>query len=179
MKDEKLKEIAAEAFLSISPNVRTGVFVDVFTHQGWFHDARCMVDYAAITEDPREPFNVTCDSPVVCTTTVREDGIASDVRPLAGLPDVAAAYEAVVSMEMDNISVSTETGEILYAASRPTDVGQVYADYADEMSGTIGEPEALALYDALNAAWRMAYRLSEITQRHLVTETARAWKPAE
>lgn len=179
MKDEKLKEIAAEAFLSVSPNVRTGVFVDVFTHQGWFHNARCMVDYAAITEDPREPFNVTCDRPVVCTTTVREDGIASDVRPLAGLPDDSSAYEAVVSMEMDNVSVSVETDEIQYDARRPTDIDQVYADYADEISDTIGEPEALALHDALNAAYRLVYRLSEMTERHIVVERGRTWKPAE
>lgn len=180
MDDGKLRRVAAEAFLSIGPTIRTGVFVDVFAPLGWFHDARCMTDHAAIMDDPREPIAVACDGPVICTTTVTENGIASDVRPLTGLPDDPAAYEAVVSMEMDDVEVSVETGGILLNdAGRPTDIGQIYAEYTDEMDATMGEPEALALYDALNAAYRLAYRLSETTQRHLVVEGGRTWKPAE
>lgn len=46
MGDRKLETVAREVFLSIPPDVRTGVFIDVFTPYDWHHAARCMVDYA-------------------------------------------------------------------------------------------------------------------------------------
>lgn len=45
MGDRKLETVAREVFLSIPPDVRTGVFIDVFTPCDWHHAARCMVDY--------------------------------------------------------------------------------------------------------------------------------------
>lgn len=39
MKDEKLEAVAKEVFLSIPPDVRTGVFIDVFTPCDWHHAA--------------------------------------------------------------------------------------------------------------------------------------------
>lgn len=87
MGDRKLETVAKEVFLSIPPDVRTGVFIDVFTPCDWHHAARCMVDYAGILDDPREPFAPACDMPVICTTTVTEKTVVSDVRPLVGLPD--------------------------------------------------------------------------------------------
>lgn len=81
MGDRKLETVAKEVFLSIPPDVRTGVFIDVFTPCDWHHAARCMVDYAGILDDPREPFAPACDMPVICTTTVTEKTVISDVRP--------------------------------------------------------------------------------------------------
>lgn len=72
MGDRKLETVAKEVFLSIPPAVRTGVFIDVFTPCDWHHAAHCMVDYAGILDDPREPFNLVCDMPVICTTAVTE-----------------------------------------------------------------------------------------------------------
>ena len=65
MGDRKLETVAKEVFLSIPPDVRTGVFIDVFTPCDWHHAARCMVDYAGILDDPREPFAPACDMPVI------------------------------------------------------------------------------------------------------------------
>lgn len=65
MGDRKLETVAREVFLSIPPDVRTGVFIDVFTPCDWHHAARCMVDYAGILDDPREPFAPACDMPVI------------------------------------------------------------------------------------------------------------------
>lgn len=96
MRDRKLETVAKEVFLSIPPDVRTGVFIDVFTPCDWHHAARCMVDYAGILDDPREPFAPACDMPVICTTTVTEKTVISDVRPLAYLPDEAFVYMLVV-----------------------------------------------------------------------------------
>lgn len=79
MGDRKLETVAKEVFLSIPPDVRTGVFIDVFTPCDWHHAARCMVDYAGILDDPREPFAPACDMPVICTTTVTEKTVISDV----------------------------------------------------------------------------------------------------
>ena len=101
MGDRKLETVAKEVFLSIPHAVRTGVFIDVFTPCDWHHAARCMVDYAGILDDPREPFAPACDMPVICTTTVTEKTVISDVRPLAYLPDEAFVYMLVVDMEMD------------------------------------------------------------------------------
>ena len=130
MGDNDLETVSKEVFLSIPPAVRTGVFIDVFTPCDWHHDACCMVDYAGILDDPREPFAPACDMPVICTTAVTEKTVISDVRPLAYLPDDASVYRLVVDMEMD-------------------------------------------------AVHRFAYRLSELTQRHLVLERSRTWKLAE
>ena len=94
MGDRKLETVAKEVFLSIPHAVRTGVFIDVFTPCDWHHVARCMVDYAGILDDPREPFAPACDMPVICTTTVTEKTVVSDVRPLVGLPD--DAYDDIV-----------------------------------------------------------------------------------
>ena len=43
----------------------------------------------------------------------------------------------------------------------------------------VSESEKFALYDSLNAVYQFAYRLSELTQRHLVLERSRTWKLAE
>lgn len=102
---DDLRHIATEVFLSIPPAVRTGVFIDVFTPCDWHHAARCMVDYAGILDDPREPFAPACDMPVICTTAVTEKTVISDVRPLAYLPDDASVYRLVVDMEMDCVEV--------------------------------------------------------------------------
>lgn len=63
MGDRKLETVAKEVFLSIPPDVRTGVFIDVFTPCDWHHAAQCMVDYAGILDDPREPFAPACVTP--------------------------------------------------------------------------------------------------------------------
>lgn len=179
LKDEKLEAVAKEVFLSIPPDVRTGVFIDVFTPCDWHHAARCMVDYAGILDDPREPFNLVCDMPVICTTTVTEKTVVSDVRPLAYLPDEAFVYMLVVDMEMDCVEVDVEKNGIVYVENRPDAIGQAYADLADDLNDAVSESEKFALYDSLNAVYQFAYRLSELTQRHLVLERSRTWKLAE
>lgn len=111
---DDLRHIATEVFLSIPPAVRTGVFIDVFTPCDWHHAARCMVDYAGILDDPREPFAPACDMPVICTTAVTGKTVVSDVRPLAYLPDDASVYRLVVDMEMDCVEVDVEKDGIVY-----------------------------------------------------------------
>ena len=91
---DDLRHIATEVFQSIPPAVRTGVFIDVFTPCDWHHAARCMVDYAGILDDPREPFAPACDMPAICTTAVTEKTVISDVRPLAYLPTTRPSGEA-------------------------------------------------------------------------------------
>ena len=173
MGDSDLETVSKEVFLSIPPAVRTGVFIDVFTPCDWHHDACCMVDYAGILDDPREPFAPACDMPVVCTTAV------TDVRPLAYLPDDASVYRLVVDMEMDCVEVDIEKDGIVYVENRPDTIGQAYADLADDLNDAVSESEKFALYDSLDAVHRFAYRLSELTQRHLVLERSRTWKLAE
>ena len=173
MGDSDLETVSKEVFLSIPPAVRTGVFIDVFTPCDWHHDACCMVDYAGILDDPREPFAPACDMPVVCTTVI------SDVRPLAYLPDDASVYRLVVDMEMDCVEVDIEKDGIVYVENRPDTIGQAYADLADDLNDAVSESEKFALYDSLDAVHRFAYRLSELTQRHLVLERSRTWKLAE
>ena len=175
MGDNDLETVSKEVFLSIPPAVRTGVFIDVFTPCDWHHDACCMVDYAGILDDPREPFAPACDMPVICTTAVTEKTVISDVRPLAYLPDDASVYRLVVDMEMDCVEVDIEKDGIVYVENRPDPIGQAYADLNDAVS----ESEKFALYDSLDAVHRFAYRLSELTQRHLVLERSRTWKLAE
>lgn len=80
MGDRKLETVAKEVFLSIPPDVRTGVFIDVFTPCDWHHAAQCMVDYAGILDDPREPFAPACDMPVICTTIMRTCTGSSKMR---------------------------------------------------------------------------------------------------
>lgn len=170
MGDSDLETVSKEVFLSIPPAVRTGVFIDVFTPCDWHHDACCMVDYAGILDDPREPFAPACDMPVICTTAVTEKTVISDVRPLAYLPDDASVYRLVVDIEKDGI---------VYVENRPDTIGQAYADLADDLNDAVSESEKFALYDSLDAVHRFAYRLSELTQRHLVLERSRTWKLAE
>lgn len=179
MGDRKLETVAKEVFLSIPPAVRTGVFIDVFTPCDWHHAARCMVDYAGILDDPREPFNLVCDMPVICTTTVTEKTVISDVRPLAYLPDDASVYRLVVDMEMDCVEVDVEKDGIVYVENRPDTIGQAYADLTDDLNDAVSESEKFALCDSLDAVYRFAYRLSELTQRHLVVKRSRTWKLAE
>lgn len=179
MGDRKLETVAKEVFLSIPHAVRTGVFIDVFTPCDWHHAARCMVDYAGILDDPREPFAPACDMPVICTTTVTEKTVISDVRPLAYLPDEVFVYMLVVDMEMDCVEVDVEKNGIVYVENRPDAIGQAYADLADDLNDAVSESEKFALYDSLNAVYQFAYRLSELTQRHLVLERSRTWKLAE
>lgn len=50
---------------------------------------------------------------------------------------------------------------------------------ADDLNDAVSESEKFALYDSLNAVYQFAYRLSELTQRHLVLERSRTWKLAE
>ena len=133
MGDRKLETVAKEVFLSIPPDVRTGVFIDVFTPCDWHHAAQCMVDYAGILDDPREPFAPACDMPVICTPTVTEKTVVSDVRPLVGLPD--DAYDDIVAGEMDYVGVRSGTGEPVYVEGiRPNDVEQAYDEYLDTMT---------------------------------------------
>lgn len=174
MKDERLEAVAKEVFLSIPPDVRTGVFIDVFTPCDWYHDAQCMVvDYAGVlVGDPREPFNLACDMPVICTTTVAEKTVVSDVRPLVGLPD--DAYDDIVAGEMDYVGMRSGTGEPVYVGQRPGSVEQAYGEYYDMMIDTMSGSGRAVLQDALEAAQWLAYRLSDLTQRHLVVETARS-----
>ena len=147
MGDRKLETVAKEVFLSIPPDVRTGVFIDVFTPCDWHHAAQCMVDYAGILDDPREPFAPACDMPVICTTTVTEKTVISDVRPLAYLPDEAFVYMLVVDMEMDCVEVDVEKNGIVYVENRPDAIGQAYADLADDLNDAVSESEKFALYD--------------------------------
>ena len=63
--------------------------------------------------------------------------------------------------------------------NRPDAIGQAYADLADDLNDAVSESEKFALYDSLNAVYQFAYRLSELTQRHLVLERSRTWKLAE
>ena len=178
LKDEKLETVAKEVFLSIPPDVRTGVFIDVFTPCDWHHAAQCMVDYAGILDDPREPFAPVCDMPVICTTTVTEKTVVSDVRPLVGLPD--DAYDDIVAGEMDYVVVRSGTdGPVYVEGIRPDDVEQAYDEYLDEMIDIMAGSGRDVLQDALEAAHWLAYRLSELTQRHLVLERSRTWKLAE
>lgn len=178
LKDEKLEAVAKEVFLSIPPDVRTGVFIDVFTPCDWHHAAQCMVDYAGILDDPREPFNLVCDMPVICTTAVTEKTVVSDVRPLVGLPD--DAYDDIVAGEMDYVVVRSATdGPVYVEGIRPDDVEQAYDEYLDEMIDIMAGSGRDVLQDALEAAHWLAYRLSELTQRHLVLERSRTWKLAE
>lgn len=127
MGDRKLETVAKEVFLSIPPDVRTGVFIDVFTPCDWHHAAQCMVDYAGILDDPREPFAPACDMPVICTTTVTEKTVVSDVRPLVGLPD--DAYDDIVAGEMDYVGVRSGTDEPVYMGQLPGSVEQAYDEY--------------------------------------------------
>lgn len=119
MGDRKLETVAKEVFLSIPPDVRTGVFIDVFTPCDWHHAAQCMVDYAGILDDPREPFAPACDMPVICTTTVTEKTVVSDVRPLVGLPDVAYTdiqrTELTVHIKGDKVGLYDTNGKALLA----------------------------------------------------------------
>ena len=179
MGDRKLETVAREVFLSIPPDVRTGVFIDVFTPCDWHHAARCMVDYAGILDDPREPFAPACDMPVICTTTVTEKTVISDVRPLAYLPDEAFVYMLVVDMEMDCVESGRrkERNRVRGKPSRRHRSG--VRDLADDLNDAVSESEKFALYDSLNAVYQFAYRLSELTQRHLVLERSRTWKLAE
>lgn len=117
--------------------------------------------------------------PVICTTTVTEKTVISDVRPLAYLPDEAFVYMLVVDMEMDCVEVDVERNGIVYVENRPDAIGQAYADLADDLNDAVSESEKFALYDSLNAVYQFAYRLSELTQRHLVLERSRTWKLAE
>lgn len=178
MGDRKLETVAKEVFLSIPPDVRTGVFIDVFTPCDWHHAAQCMVDYAGILDDPREPFAPACDMPVICTTAVTEKTVVSDVRPLVGLPD--DAYDDIVAGEMDYVGVRSATdGPVYVEGIRPDDVGQAYDEYLDEMIDIMAGSGRDVLQDALEAAQWLAYRLSELTQRHLVVKRNRTWKLAE
>lgn len=177
VKDEKLEAVAREVFLSIPPDVRTGVFIDVFTPCDWHHAARCMVDYAGILDDPREPFNLVCDMPVICTTTVTEKTVVSDVRPLVGLPD--DAYDDIVAGEMDYVGVRSGTDGPVYVGQLPGSVEQAYDEYLDMMTDIMSGSWRAVPQDALEAAQWLAYRLSELTQRHLVLERSRTWKLAE
>lgn len=179
MGDRKLETVAKEVFLNIPPAVRTGVFIDVFTPCDWHHAARCMVDYAGILDDPREPFAPACDMPVICTTAVTEKTVISDVRPLAYLPDDASVYRLVVDMEMDCVEVGRRKGRNRVRGNRPDTIGQIYSDLADDLNDAVSESEKFALCDSLDAVHRFAYRLSELTQRHLVVERSRTWKLAE
>lgn len=179
MMPDDLRHIATEVFQSIPPAVRTGVFIDVFTPCDWHHAARCMVDYAGIPDDPREPFAPACDMPVIRTTAVTEKTVISDVRPLAYPPDDASVYRLVVDMEMDCVEVGVEKDGIVYVENRPDTIGQAYADLADDLNDAVGESEKFALYDSLDAVHRFAYRLSEPTQRHLVLERSRTWRLME
>ena len=120
MGDRKLETVAREVFLSIPPDVRTGVFIDVFTPCDWHHAARCMVDYAGILDDPREPFAPACDMPVICTTTVTEKTVISDVRPLAYLPRRGVRLHAG-SGHGDGLRRSGRRKDgIVYVENRPT-----------------------------------------------------------
>lgn len=177
MGDRKLETVAREVFLSIPPDVRTGVFIDVFTPCDWHHAARCMVDYAGILDDPREPFAPACDMPVICTTTVTEKTVVSDVRPLVGLPD--DAYDDIVAGEMDYVGVRSGTDGPVYVGQLPGSVEQAYDEYLDMMTDIMSGSWRAVPQDALEAAQWLAYRLSELTQRHLVLERRRTWKLAE
>lgn len=178
MGDRKLETVAKEVFLSIPPAVRTGVFIDVFTPCDWHHAAQCMVDYAGILDDPREPFAPACDMPVICTTTVTEKTVVSDVRPLVGLPD--DAYDDIVAGEMDYVGVRSGTdGPVYVEGIRPDDVEQAYDEYLDMMTDIMSGSGRAVLQDALEAAQWLAYRLSDLTQRHLVLKRSRTWKLAE
>lgn len=177
VKDEKLEAVAKEVFLSIPPDVRTGVFIDVFTPCDWHHAAQCMVDYAGILDDPREPFNLVCDMPVICTTAVTEKTVVSDVRPLVGLPD--DAYDDIVAGEMDYVGVRSGTDGPVYVGQLPGSVEQAYDEYLDTMTDIMSGSWRAVPQDALEAAQWLAYRLSELTQRHLVLERSRTWKLAE
>lgn len=137
-----------------------------------------MVDYAGILDDPREPFNLVCDMPVICTTVVTEKTVVSDVRPLVGLPD--DAYDDIVAGEMDYVVVRSATdGPVYVEGIRPDDVEQAYDEYLDEMIDIMAGSGRDVLQDALEAAQWLAYRLSELTQRHLVLERSRTWNLAE
>lgn len=177
MGDRKLETVAKEVFLSIPPAVRTGVFIDVFTPCDWHHAAQCMVDYAGILDDPREPFAPACDMPVICTTTVTEKTIVSDVRPLVGLPD--DAYDDIVAGEMDYVGVRSGTDGPVYMGQLPGSVEQAYDEYLDMMTDIMSGSGRAVLQDALEAAQWLAYRLSDLTQRHLVLKRSRTWKLAE
>lgn len=59
MGDRKLETVAKEVFLSIPPDVRTGVFIDVFTPCDWHHAAQCMVDYLDFVL-ARKPRHLQC-----------------------------------------------------------------------------------------------------------------------
>lgn len=139
--------------------------------------ARCMVDYAGILDDPREPFAPACDMPVICTTTVTEKTVVSDVRPLVGLPD--DAYDDIVAGEMDYVGVRSGTDGPVYVGQLPGSVEQAYDEYLDMMTDIMSGSWRAVPQDALEAAQWLAYRLSELTQRHLVLERSRTWKLAE
>ena len=103
--------------------------------------------------------------------------VISDVRPLVGLPD--DAYDDIVAGEMDYVGVRSGTDEPVYVGQLPGSVEQAYDEYLDMMTDIMSGSGRAVLQDALEAAQWLAYRLSELTQRHLVVERSRTWKLAE
>lgn len=95
--NDSLENIVGKVSASISPTVRTGLFIDLFAPDGrWYHGVRYMVDYGdAMDCDEREGPAVATGTPVVCTTIVKEDSVRFDARHLHGLPDDSLAYDTV------------------------------------------------------------------------------------
>ena len=130
-----------------------------------------MVDYGdAMDCDEREGPAVTTGTPVVCTTIVKEDSIRFDARHLHGLPDDSLAYDTVVEIELDGI---------LDGETRPMDIRRAYDDYLDEITDHVREMYGPEAFDTLMETYRLVFRLSDLTERHLVVEKGRSWKLAE
>lgn len=169
---DNLETIIDKVTASMPPTVRTGLFIDLFAPDGRrYHKARYMVDYGAVMDyDEREDMHVKTGTPVICTTVVKEDSISFDARPLHGLPDDFLAYDTVVEIELD---------DILDGEAHPTDVRQAYDVYVDDITdcaeGMCG-PEA---FDALTEAYRLVFRLSDLTAGHATVEEARSWRLAD
>lgn len=172
MSNDVLKAVVDEVAASIGPTVRTGVFVDLLSPDGRrYHGARYMVDYACVMDcDERGDMSVTTGTPVICTAIVKENSIRLDARPLHGLPDDSFAYDNVVSIELEGI---------LDGDPAPSDVRQVYDRLAEDFDAIRGESDRLRSFGQLLASQRMAFRLSDLTERHLVKERSRTWKLAE
>lgn len=170
--NDSLENIVGKVLASIPPTVRTGLFIDLFAPDGrWYHGVRYMVDYGdAMDCDEREGPAVTTGTPVVCTTIVKEDSVRFDARHLHGLPDDSLAYDTVVEIELDGI---------LDGETRPTDIRRAYDDYLDEITDHAREMYGPEAFDTLMETYRLVFRLSDLTERHLVVERGRSWKLAE
>lgn len=113
------------------------------------------------------------DHPVICTVSVHDGIVETDVRHMPPMPG-GEAYEYVANMELDRRFVHDWSGEY-YWPDWPNDTAEAWRQFREEIEDV--EPDDYVPFEVGPSVWKLLFALSEITGMHYLAEAPLGRRP--